>query len=128
MLLLPGALGTGLSDFRPQLEGLNSTGNLSLVAWDPPGYGKSRPPERRWSDNFYESDARYAKEFMESLGHNQFSVVGWSDGGMCFISRKKKNEFDIIHMMQMILFPSSQGLLHLLWLDCIKETSRKWLP
>merc|ERR1711953_1014425 len=26
VLLLPGALGTGLSDFRPQLEGLNSTG------------------------------------------------------------------------------------------------------
>ena len=37
VLLLPGALGTGRSDFTPQLEGLNSMGKLTLVAWDPPG-------------------------------------------------------------------------------------------
>ena len=82
MLLLPGALGTGLSDWRPQLEGLNSSGKLTLVAWDPPGYGKSRPPERSFAGNFFLQDAKVAKEFMESLGHEKFSIVGWSDGGI----------------------------------------------
>ena len=32
---------------------------------------------------------------------------------VCVSSLEKENEFDIIHMMQMILFPSLQGLLHL---------------
>ena len=47
-LLLPGALGTVRSDMITLLDGLNSRGRLTLVAWDPPGYGASRPPERTW--------------------------------------------------------------------------------
>ena len=78
VLLLPGALGTARSDFTPQLEGLNSLGKLTLVAWDPPGYGKSRPPNRTFPQNFFERDAYVAKKFMQSLGHDKFSVLGWS--------------------------------------------------
>lgn len=82
VLLLPGALGTGRSDFTPQLEGLNSMGKLTLVAWDPPGYGKSRPPNRTFPSNFFERDAQAAMKFMQSIGHDKFSVLGWSDGGI----------------------------------------------
>ena len=78
VLLLPGALGTARSDFTPQLEGLNSLGKLTLVAWDPPGYGKSRPPNRTFPQNFFERDAYVAKKFMQSIGHDKFSVLGWS--------------------------------------------------
>ena len=28
--------------------GLNKLGRLKLIAWDPPGYGDSRPPNRTW--------------------------------------------------------------------------------
>jgi hypothetical protein len=28
--------------------GLNKSGRLQLIAWDPPGYGDSRPPNRTW--------------------------------------------------------------------------------
>lgn len=82
MLLLPGALGTGRSDFTPQLQELNKSGKLKLIAWDPPGYGKSRPPNRTFPDNFFERDATAAVEFMKSLGHSKFSIIGWSDGGI----------------------------------------------
>jgi len=82
VLLLPGALGTGRSDFTPQLESLNSKGKLTLVAWDPPGYGKSRPPNRTFPPNFFERDAQVAMKFMQSIGHEKFSVLGWSDGGI----------------------------------------------
>lgn len=81
-LLMPGALGTARTDFTPQLEGLNSEGHLSLVAWDPPGYGKSRPPSRTFPLNFFERDANVAVEFMKTIGHDKFSVLGWSDGGI----------------------------------------------
>ena len=70
VLLLPGALGTIRSDMSALLDGLNSKGHLTLVAWDPPGYGASRPPERTWeapllnsspartSDGNHETDLR----------------------------------------------------------------------
>lgn len=31
-----------------------------MNVWDPPGYGNSRPPERIFTADFYERDARLA--------------------------------------------------------------------
>lgn len=80
VLLLPGALGSATSDFTPQLEGLSKE-KFTLIGWDPPGYGASRPPERDFTD-FFTRDAQCARILMEKLGFNQFSAVGWSDGGI----------------------------------------------
>jgi len=80
VLLMPGALGSALSDFTPQLEGLSKE-KFTLIGWDPPGYGSSRPPERDFN-NFFTKDAACAKTLMEMLGFDKFSVVGWSDGGI----------------------------------------------
>ncbi|KAG1667596.1 Valacyclovir hydrolase [Nymphon striatum] len=73
VLLLPGALGTTQTDFSPQLEHLNRE-KLTIVAWDPPGYGYSRPPDRKFDMDMFEKDA--------TLGFEKFSLVGWSDGGI----------------------------------------------
>lgn len=64
MLCLPGALGSIWTDFKPQIEGLNRE-KFTLVVWDPPGFGKSRPPEKDFPPYFYERDADYAFEFMK---------------------------------------------------------------
>lgn len=64
VLCFPGALGTIWSDFKPQVEGLNKD-KFTVVAWDPPGYGKSRPPDRKFPLDFYEKDADAAAQFME---------------------------------------------------------------
>merc|ERR1711936_821862 len=66
LLLLPGALGSALTDFKPQLEGLDGD-KLTVIGWDPPGYGKSRPPGRSWQD-FFREDARLAVGTMRALG------------------------------------------------------------
>ncbi|XP_023330697.1 valacyclovir hydrolase isoform X1 [Eurytemora carolleeae] len=80
VLLLPGALGSALSDFSPQFEGI-SKDKFTLIGWDPPGYGKSRPPDRNFED-FFSNDANSAQGLMSELGYRQFSAVGWSDGGI----------------------------------------------
>merc|ERR1711971_1523817 len=49
VLLMPGALGTATTDMLPQIEGLCPR-TFSLVGWDPPGYGESRPPARDFKD------------------------------------------------------------------------------
>ncbi|CAG2115724.1 unnamed protein product, partial [Medioppia subpectinata] len=80
VLLLPGAIGSTRSDFGAQLETMNREA-FTLIAWDPPGYGYSRPPERDWND-FYRRDAKVAAQFMKALGVAKYSLLGWSDGGI----------------------------------------------
>lgn len=75
--LLVGSIWT---DFKPQIEQLNRK-ELTIVAWDPPGYGNSRPPDREFPIDFYEKDAVYAHDLMKKLGFSNYSLVGWSDGG-----------------------------------------------
>jgi valacyclovir hydrolase len=56
---------------------------FTLIAWDPPGYGFSRPPERDYSlgMKLFQSDADLAAALMAKLGYSSYSVMGWSDGG-----------------------------------------------
>nr|CAD7425163.1 unnamed protein product [Timema monikensis] len=80
-LVLFATTGSIWSDFKPQLEKLNRS-KFTLVAWDPPGYGKSRPPDREFSLNFLHDDADIAAKLVQSLGLNKISLLGWSDGGI----------------------------------------------
>jgi valacyclovir hydrolase len=59
-------IGSIETDFRPQLTSLDKK-KFTVVGWDPPGYGKSRPPNRDLSDGvkmFYD-DARLAEALMK---------------------------------------------------------------
>jgi len=67
LLLLPGALGSATTDFLPQLSKLNGD-IFTIHCWDPPGYGKSRPPNRSWPDKFFNRDATSAANLIRNLG------------------------------------------------------------
>lgn len=83
VILLPGALGSAHTDFQPQIEHLPQLlPNHTIIAWDPPGYGKSRPPKRTFPLDFFHRDAAVANELMKSLNFQQYSALGWSDGGI----------------------------------------------
>ena len=81
VLCIPGAMGTAATDFGPQLATLSAS--HTVVAFDPRGYGRSRPPARDFPDGFYERDARDGAGLMRALGFAEagYSVLGWSDGG-----------------------------------------------
>ena len=80
VLCIPGAMGTASTDFEPQLQALSAS--HTVIAFDPRGYGRSRPPARDFPDGFYERDARDGAELMRALGlaEHGYSVLGWSDG------------------------------------------------
>jgi len=80
LLLIPGALGTGRSDF-PHQTGWFAERGFEVIAPDPRGYGRSRPPERDYPPDFYHRDAADMFALMSALGHERFSIMGWSDGG-----------------------------------------------
>jgi len=92
VLLLPGALGSARTDFAPQLDLMKDDVNLGLVAWDPRGYGNSRPPDRTFPSarEFFAQDADDAVALMKQLQLEPFSLLGWSDGGITamFIAAK----------------------------------------
>ena len=81
LLLLPGALGTGRSDFGPQLDALPRRG-VRVISPDPRGYGKSRPPRRDFPIDFYQRDARDFATLMETLDCPRYALGGWSDGAI----------------------------------------------
>jgi len=84
IFFLPGALGSIEMDFLPILPSLN-TKKYKWVSWDPPGFGKSRPPKRYYLTEGYASafmvDAKYVKELMNMFGHQQYTCVAWSGSG-----------------------------------------------
>ncbi|KAM6184879.1 valacyclovir hydrolase [Rhynchocyon petersi] len=84
VLLLPGMLGSGETDFGPQLKNLNKK-HFTVVAWDPRGYGHSRPPDRDFPVTFFERDAKDAVDLMKTLKFPKVSLLGWSDGGITAI-------------------------------------------
>uniref|UniRef100_A0AC11D8K3 Biphenyl hydrolase like n=1 Tax=Ovis aries TaxID=9940 RepID=A0AC11D8K3_SHEEP len=72
---------SGETDFGPQIEKLNKK-LFTVVAWDPRGYGHSRPPDRDFPVDFFERDAKDAVDLMKTLKFKQVSLLGWSDGGI----------------------------------------------
>ncbi|XP_052844221.1 valacyclovir hydrolase [Drosophila gunungcola] len=83
LLLMPGALGSAWTDFKPQIEQLPKLlPDHTIIAWDPPGYGKSVPPQRKFGLDFFQQDARAAVDLMRALDRPRFSILGWSDGGI----------------------------------------------
>ncbi|KAM9308883.1 valacyclovir hydrolase [Gastrophryne carolinensis] len=81
VLLLPGVLGSSQTDFVPQLKKLNKN-YFTIIAWDPRGYGLSIPPNRDYPLDFFERDAKDAVDLMQALQFQNFSLLGWSDGGI----------------------------------------------
>lgn len=57
-------IGCTETDFRPQLNQLGAKG-IEVICWDPPGYGKSRPPNRDFSGNFLKNDSEKAAALMK---------------------------------------------------------------
>ncbi|XP_021967928.1 valacyclovir hydrolase [Folsomia candida] len=81
VLLLPGIIGCIKHDFVPIFKKMNKD-KFTLVSWDPPGYGYSRPPQRDFTGIPYRRDGHLVVKLMEKLGHKSFSALGWSNGGV----------------------------------------------
>ena len=78
LLCIPGMFGTGNGDFGPQLSGLAE--EFRVIAPDPRGYGRSRPPRRDFPKDFLQRDAEDMVAIMSELGFSSFAIAGWSDG------------------------------------------------
>lgn len=83
LLCLPGSFGSGLSDFKHNFHVLSQS--MTVIAFDPRGYGNSRPPTRQYPLDFYHVDANDSIQLMNKLGYDKYCLLGWSDGGITAI-------------------------------------------
>lgn len=74
-------IGSTWTNYGKQIELLDEN-QFTLVSWDPPGYGFSRPPERKMDALHLNRDADYAYQLTQHIGIQQFSVVGFCDGAV----------------------------------------------
>lgn len=72
VLFLPGIMGTWKSDFGPQLEEDFDGSRYTMVSWDPPGYGKSRPFDREPSEERYYNDGDIVDKLMQVSNCNTY--------------------------------------------------------
>lgn len=82
ILILPGGTGSIHTDLHPLVDNMSKE-KYTIIAMDPLGYGKSRPPARDYTMGtaMYKLDADTAVGLMKALGFNSFTWMGWSDGG-----------------------------------------------
>ncbi|CAG2109251.1 unnamed protein product [Medioppia subpectinata] len=82
VLLIPGAIGTGRTDFLEVLEGEDELNydKFTLIAVELPGWGRSRPPVRKYGTGVYDNDAECLHQLMQELNYNKYSIIGLSDG------------------------------------------------
>ncbi|XP_045496643.1 valacyclovir hydrolase-like [Colias croceus] len=85
VLCTQGALGSMWTDFSHQIKGFDRD-KFTVVFWDQPGFGKSRPPDRDFSTKFYTNDSNVAYQLMKELNIPRYSLLGWSNGSItCMI-------------------------------------------
>lgn len=70
VLLIPGAIGTGKSDFWIQLDNTDNEHHLdfeqfTFICVELPGWGRSAPPKRNYDSNVFKYDAQCCIELME---------------------------------------------------------------
>ncbi|CAG9537675.1 unnamed protein product [Cercopithifilaria johnstoni] len=80
MLFICGGLGCYAKDFPEKLLKSFNPDNYTIICIDPPGYGKSRPPDRQQEINRCMNDAPFCIKLMQQLNLTPFIVLGWSEG------------------------------------------------
>ncbi|XGW11004.1 hypothetical protein V3C99_012477, partial [Haemonchus contortus] len=81
VLCICGAVGSYKKDWPLSVLEHFDRSLVTIVCIDPPGYGKSRPPDRVQEVNRCMKDAAFCLKLMENLELTPFTVIGWSEGG-----------------------------------------------
>lgn len=87
LLCIPGALGTALTDYSPQLLHF-ANHKFNITSFDPLGYGRSQSIRRSFQTDpihFLKQDGYDGYKLMNQFDIKTFSVLGWSDGGIAAI-------------------------------------------
>ncbi|CAD5209658.1 unnamed protein product [Bursaphelenchus okinawaensis] len=80
-LFICGGVGCYKKDFPEGVLRAFDPDFATIIAFDPPGYGESRPPDRKQEVQLNKKDAKVGIALMKQLNLLPFTCLGWSEGG-----------------------------------------------
>ncbi|KAI6185085.1 putative alpha/beta hydrolase [Aphelenchoides bicaudatus] len=80
-LFICGGVGCYKKDYPESVIRAFDPALFTIVCIDPPGYGESRPPDRKQEVHLNKKDAQFGIALMQKLQLTPFAVLGWSEGG-----------------------------------------------
>uniref|UniRef100_A0A914W7A3 Serine aminopeptidase S33 domain-containing protein n=1 Tax=Plectus sambesii TaxID=2011161 RepID=A0A914W7A3_9BILA len=100
VLFLHDAPGSYTTDFKRHLTGF-AQDKFTLVGWDTPGFGKSRPPDAEFPAKYHSENARVAFQLMQKLDLLPFAIVGHGDGAQTavHIAHQQRNTQNVTKMV-----------------------------
>ncbi|CAJ0577808.1 unnamed protein product, partial [Mesorhabditis spiculigera] len=80
MMVVCGAVGCYAKDWSQQALQHFDPEVFTIIGIDPPGYGTSRPPDRKQEVMRCNKDAVFCVKLMDRLNLTPFTIAGWSEG------------------------------------------------
>ncbi|MDA0988886.1 MAG: alpha/beta fold hydrolase, partial [Chloroflexi bacterium] len=117
MVLLHGALGTGLAHFREQIDEFSL--GYQVVVPDLLGYGKSGHRDS-FDEHFHQRDAEDVVALVQHLGLSSIHLCGFSDGAIVAMMVAGKYRE---HVRSLVLIGGQTELD-----EQTMETTREWAP
>ncbi|VDK57166.1 unnamed protein product [Anisakis simplex] len=108
MLFICGGVGCYKKDYPLSLQKSFNPSNYTIVCIDPPGYGTSRPPDRKQEVNRCMKDASFCIKLMQYLKMIPFTVLGWSEGSRTAIHVADQGRFGSLIKSVILLSAASR--------------------
>jgi len=126
ILAIPGGVGCYAKDWPAHALRSFDPSLVTIIAFDPPGYGKSRPPDRKQEVNRCLKDAPFGIKLMQHLNLTPFTVIGWSEGGRTAIHVTGQGKALVKHMVLV----STSSRIDMRGAGAFKgmRNSDQWLP
>ncbi|GMT23021.1 hypothetical protein PFISCL1PPCAC_14318 [Pristionchus fissidentatus] len=99
ILCICGAVGCYAKDFPETLLRHFDPSLVTLICIDPPGYGTSRPPDRKQEVMRSTKDSEFCVKLMQSLELVPFTVCGWSEGARTAVEVAARGGPSVVNRM-----------------------------
>ncbi|CAB3404788.1 unnamed protein product [Caenorhabditis bovis] len=126
VLCICGAVGCYKKDWPLAVLQHFSPDLVTMICIDPPGYGTSRPPDRKQEVNRCMKDADYCLGLMEALKLEPFTVMGWSEGARTAVHVAAKGGKDRVNRLILLASGTRVNKLGALAFKGMRETNH-WL-
>ncbi|CAI2347270.1 unnamed protein product [Caenorhabditis sp. 36 PRJEB53466] len=126
IICICGAVGCYKKDWPLNVLSHFPPGEVTMVCIDPPGYGTSRPPDRKQEVQRCMKDSEYCLGLMSALKLEPFTVMGWSEGARTAVHVAAKGKERV---KRLIVLASGTRVNHLgaMAFKGMRETNH-WLP
>uniref|UniRef100_A0A8R1DP52 AB hydrolase-1 domain-containing protein n=1 Tax=Caenorhabditis japonica TaxID=281687 RepID=A0A8R1DP52_CAEJA len=126
VLCICGAVGCYKKDWPLKVLSFFPPEEVTMVCIDPPGYGTSRPPDRKQEVQRCMKDSEFCLGLMKVLNLEPFTVMGWSEGARTAVHVAAKGKEKVTKLI-VLAGGTKVNKLGAMAFKGMRETNH-WLP